>query len=287
MIVDRLRDLEAAAAHVAHRPYGAKKSRDHAERRVARLFLPGEDANLEPALPCDCRRQSRSIGRAAHRLGRGRVDPAYAHRIGNGAKPAHRLNGLPKAFGRNGARLRQPLAQPQQRFFVEARHRRAAKLVIDHEPDRIGSDIDDRIGRPRRARNALGIELERSLCGFAGSGVFVVIALLRRNPIMRDDDQLDQPCGLPQSKVTPARGSRFSRAGPLTAPLRFTMQAHDRFPARPPLGPRLSLVARRLAGVRARRPAGGEARGECAARLRPRRLRVRGGDPASRRFGAP
>jgi len=153
-------------------PTGRRKSRDHAERRVARLFLPGEDANLEPGLPCDCRRQSRSIGRAAHRLGRGRVDRAYAHRIGNGAKPAHRLNGLPKAFGRNGARLRQPLAQPQQRFFVEMRHRRAAKLVVDHEPDRIGSDVDDRIGRPRRAPDALGIKLERPFRHFAGSGRF-------------------------------------------------------------------------------------------------------------------
>ena len=172
VIVDRLRDLEAAAAHVADQPDRAKKSRDDAERRVARLFLAGEDANLKPARPCDCRRQSRSIGRAAHRLGRGRVDPGDAHRVRNGAKPAHRLNGLPKALGRNGARLRQPLAEPQQRFFVEAGHRRAAKLVIDHEPDRIGSDIDDRIGRPRRAHDALGIEVEPSLWGFAGSGRF-------------------------------------------------------------------------------------------------------------------
>ncbi len=169
MVVRGLRDLEAAAAHVADKPHGAEKSRDHAERRVTRLFFPGEDANLEPALGGDCGRKRRPIGGAAHRLGRGRVDPFDAHRIGDGAEPAHRLDGSPEAFGRDGARLSQPLAEPEKRLFVEARHRRTAELVIDQEPNRIRSDVDDRIMRAR-AHDALGIEVEPPHCGVVGSG---------------------------------------------------------------------------------------------------------------------
>ena len=173
MVVHGLRDLEAAAAHVADEPDRPEESRDHAERRVSRFLFAGEDADLKSALgsaiaaaragPLDARRIA-SVAVASIR-----VD---AHRIGDGAKPAHRLDGSPKAFGRDGARRSQPFAEPQKRLFVETGHRRAAELVVDHEPNRIRPDVDDRIRRTLGAPDALGIEIEQPRRGLGGSGCF-------------------------------------------------------------------------------------------------------------------
>ena len=163
MVVDRLRHLETAAAHVADSPDRAKESGDDAERRIARLFGARQDANPKPGLGGDCGRELRPVGRAADRLGRGHVQPGDAHRVGDGAKPPGRLDGSPKSVGRDRPRLRQALGQPAQRLFVEARHRSAAELVVDDEPHRVRSDVDDRIMGPLRADDARGIEIERPL----------------------------------------------------------------------------------------------------------------------------
>ena len=162
MVVDRLRHFETAAAHVPDRPDRAEEPRDDAERREPRLFSPAEDANLEARLRTNGGRQLRPVRGAADGFGPGGVDFGYAHGVGNGPESPDRLNGAAKPVRRDGAGLGEPVAEPAKRFLVEARHRRPAELVIDHEPDRIRADIDNRIGRPGRALGALGIEIERA-----------------------------------------------------------------------------------------------------------------------------
>ena len=161
MVVDCFRDFKAAAAHVADRPDRPEEPGDHAQGRESRFFGPGEDTNLEAALRLDRRGELRPVGGATHGLGRHGVDSTDAHRVGDGAKPPHGLNGAAKAVRRDDARLGQSFREAEKGFFVEARHRRPAELVIDQEPDRVRADVDDRIGRPVGPRGALGIELKR------------------------------------------------------------------------------------------------------------------------------
>ena len=82
----------------------------------------------------------------AHGLGRHSVDPADAHGVGDGAKSPDGLDRPTKMVRRDCAGLSQPLGETAKRFFVEARHRRTAELVVDHKPDRVRADVDDRIG---------------------------------------------------------------------------------------------------------------------------------------------
>ena len=102
-----------------------------------------------------------SVRSATHRLRRHGVDSADPHGVGDGAKAPHGLDRATKMVRRDRAGLGQPFGESGERFFVEARHRRPAELVIDQEPDRVRADVDDRVGRPVGALGALGVELER------------------------------------------------------------------------------------------------------------------------------
>ena len=161
MIVDRLRDFETAAAHIADRPDRPEEPRDDAKRSEARLFGAAEDTDVQAGLSGDGGGELRPVRSAPHRLGRHGVDSGYAHGLGDGAKPPRGLDGPAKAVGRDGARFGEPFRQAAQRFLVEARHRRPTKLIVDHKPDRVRADVDDRIGRPFVPLGALEIEVER------------------------------------------------------------------------------------------------------------------------------
>ena len=110
--------------------------------------------------------QVRAVGGAPDRLGGGGVEAGHAHGVGDGAKPAHRLDRAPEALGGDLAGLRQPLAEPAQRLLVEARQGRAAELVVDDEADRVRADVDHAVGSAIGAGRARsGIELERARAG--------------------------------------------------------------------------------------------------------------------------
>jgi hypothetical protein len=64
-------------------------------------------------------------------------------------------------IGRNFATLSQTFRETGERFLIEARHRRPAELVIDEEPDRVGANVDDRVGPSVDLLGALGVELAR------------------------------------------------------------------------------------------------------------------------------
>ena len=117
--------------------------------------------HFQAGLRLDRRGELRPVRSATHGLGRHRVNSADAHRLGDGAKSPHGLDGATKVVGRDGAGLGKPFGESGKRLFVEAGHRRAAELVIDQEPDRVRADVDDRIGAVVRSARTFGVEVER------------------------------------------------------------------------------------------------------------------------------
>jgi hypothetical protein len=126
MIVERLGDFEAAAAHVADRPNRAEKAGDHAQRGEARFLRSAEDTNLKTGFGGDGGCERGSVRRAADCFGSRRIDLYHAHRVGDGAKPPHRLDRAAKPLRPDHAGLREAFAEATQRLLVEARHRRRA-----------------------------------------------------------------------------------------------------------------------------------------------------------------
>ena len=161
LVIDRFRNFEAAPAHVADRADRPEEARNHAEGREPRFLSAAEDAHLEARLRLDRLSEFRSVRSAAHGLRRDRVDSADPHGLGNGAKSPHRLDRPTKMVRRDCAGFRQPFRESGKRFFIEARHRRAAELVIDQEPDRVRADVDDRVGASDDVRRAHRVQLKR------------------------------------------------------------------------------------------------------------------------------
>ena len=75
----------------------------------------------------------------------------------------------PSAATRAG--LGQSVAEPAQRFLVEARQGRAAELVVDDEADRVGADVDHAVGRTLETPGAFRLEVGVP-AGPAASGLF-------------------------------------------------------------------------------------------------------------------
>ncbi len=189
-VIERLGDFETAAAHVADGPDRAEETGDHAQCGESRLLGSAQDADVQTGLGGDGGDERRPVGGAPNRFGARHVDLGDAHRVGDGAKAARRLNRPAKPLRRDGAGLGEAVAEAAQRLLVEARQRRAAELVVDHEPHRIRADVDDRIGRPDGASGALGIEIERPRHGAPRVGAILGhrAPFLAFAPIMRDDE---------------------------------------------------------------------------------------------------
>src|SRR5260370_9537484 len=98
MIVERLGDFEAAAAHVADRPDRPEETRDYPEGGEARLFGAAQDADLKTGFGGDGVCERWPVRRAADRFRSRHVDLGDTHRIGNGAKPPHPLDRAAKAL---------------------------------------------------------------------------------------------------------------------------------------------------------------------------------------------
>ena len=126
-----------------------------------------EDAHFQTGFGCDGGGERGPVGGVADRLGAHDVEFRDAHRVGDRAKPAQRLDGAAKSVRRDRAGLCEPFAEPAERFFVEARQRRARELVIDDQPHRIRADVDDRVMRLAPAAKSLGIDVERARGGLA------------------------------------------------------------------------------------------------------------------------
>jgi hypothetical protein len=56
-----------------------------------------------------------------------------------------------------------PIAEAAEGFFVEARQRRAAKLIVDDQANRVGADVDDAVRRAIEAPGSLRVEIQRTV----------------------------------------------------------------------------------------------------------------------------
>ena len=126
------------------RPIGRKKPEITPWAAKWASSAPLSTRSCDAGLRRDRGHQVRPIGRPPDRLGRGGVEARHAHGVGDGAKPAHRLDRAPEALGGDRAGLRQSLAETAQGLLVEARQGCAAELVVDDEADRVRADVDRR-----------------------------------------------------------------------------------------------------------------------------------------------
>ena len=121
MVVERLADLEAAAAHVADQPDRPEETRDDPERRRARLLCPAEHADLKARLRPDFPREFLAVLCTAGRLGGQRRRSWSTPMASAIAETARRQDRPAKIFRVDRAVLGELLAESAQRFFVEAR----------------------------------------------------------------------------------------------------------------------------------------------------------------------
>ncbi|GLS18568.1 hypothetical protein GCM10007874_15850 [Labrys miyagiensis] len=136
-VVERLGNLEAAAAHVPDQTSRTVKARDHAERCEMSFFGTGKDSHLHAGLGMYRFNKVLAITGAANGFGRGGVETGHAHGVGDGAEASYGLDRTAKTIPRNHARLGKPLSKAAERLFVEARQGCATELIINDQADRI------------------------------------------------------------------------------------------------------------------------------------------------------
>jgi hypothetical protein len=82
-----------------------------------------------------------------HRRGRKNLERFCPHGARHGMIPVHHRQRLGHAlFVQPPGRL-QPTAQPQHGLFVEDRHRVARVALVNHQPDGVGTKIDNAAAR--------------------------------------------------------------------------------------------------------------------------------------------
>ena len=138
--------LETAAAEIAGKAVGRMNSRHDAESGKFRLPRPRQDGDGLAEDAFGLGDEFRSVGRLARRRRGDDLDAACPELVDEGAEPAQ---GAERAFyrlGRKPPRRCQRPAEAAQNLFVEDRRRRAARIFIDDEADRVRPDINHRDG---------------------------------------------------------------------------------------------------------------------------------------------
>src|SRR5258708_28200404 len=74
---------------------------------------------------------------------RKRIEPSDSDRAGERHETLEMRQGGGDALGIQLAGLAKPTTEPAENLLVEQRYRRARQRVVDHEPNRIGADVDD------------------------------------------------------------------------------------------------------------------------------------------------
>ena len=134
--------LEAAAAEIADEAVGVVNAGDDADGSEFRLLGAGQnlDRHVEDALGLGDK--VRTILRFAGCRRGDSFDPAHVHLVDERAETAERPERAGDCIGAEPPSGGKRTAEAAQHLFVEQRRGRTRRALINHEPDRVRSDID-------------------------------------------------------------------------------------------------------------------------------------------------
>ena len=136
-------ELERAAAEIADHAVRLMHAGDHAERGQFRLARARKDVDLGSHDAFGKLDKGAAVLGVTTGGGGDRQNFLHAH--GRAQRPVALERGqclLDRISGEQSGRLHLA-AEPAQRLLVEQRRRTAGEAFVDHEPHRIGADVDD------------------------------------------------------------------------------------------------------------------------------------------------
>ncbi len=139
--VDQFERSAAEIADDAVRPVDAGHD---AERRELRLARAGEDFDWYAADPFGAGDEIGAVPGIATGSRRNGVDSAHFHEPTQGVKPPQRGERLGDRVGCKQAGTLDLPAETTQRLFVEDRNEASRQRLVNHEPNRVRANVDDR-----------------------------------------------------------------------------------------------------------------------------------------------
>lgn len=135
--------FQAAAAQIGDDAIGLGRAAQNAHGGKAGFFLARQHGDRGLTAFFDLTDELFAIDGVAD--GGGGQDVQHGHRHGPSQtdEASQAGQGLAAALGVQAPRSAQALAQSADGLLVEDGHRRAGQAVIDHQPDRVGPDVDD------------------------------------------------------------------------------------------------------------------------------------------------
>jgi hypothetical protein len=140
--------FERAAAEVADDAVGPIKTRNDTERCQLGLALAGDDVDLGAADQLSRGDKVLAVPRIAASGGRQHPQPLHLHGVAERTEPLKRYERLlHRVRGQQTLGLHLA-AEAGECFLVEQGRRASGYALIDHEPHRVGADVDHRDRRP-------------------------------------------------------------------------------------------------------------------------------------------
>ncbi|MNJ37596.1 hypothetical protein D3C77_324240 [compost metagenome] len=137
------RQFQTGAAHVGGHAARAGIARQHAQRRIFRLFLAAEDADVQARFGGDPLAEQGAVLGLTHGGGGGHQHLVRLDALDHGGEAAQRRHGHGHARLRQAPRGGQVAAQARQHLLVEHGPDGAALEPIQHQAHRVGADVDD------------------------------------------------------------------------------------------------------------------------------------------------
>ena len=136
--------LQTGAAHVGRDALRVGCAGQHPHGGVFRLFLAGQDTDLQARLGGDALAELRAVPGFAHGRGGGDQGGVGANPLQHGGETAQGRHGHDHPLGRQLAGGRQVAAQTGQDLFVEHGPDRPTFQPVENQTDRVGPDVDGR-----------------------------------------------------------------------------------------------------------------------------------------------
>ena len=135
--------LQAGAAQVADQAMRGRRAGEHAEGRIASLFLAAEHPEIDAGLQADLAAELRAVLGVAGGGGGGGEDAVGLAGGQQGGEAAQRRHRRFHPLRRQAAGDRQVAAEAGENLLVEHRPHRAALHAVEHQAYGIRADVDD------------------------------------------------------------------------------------------------------------------------------------------------